>query len=390
MLSSNKQIVCISSHYWEDPWFRKQHFISRFHKKGYKIAYVEPSYSMVKQAEISKKEYANNKIFNSTFKKISKNFFVIKPPKYIPLWTNQYFSRLNFLYLSLHINFILKRLGFKDYILWNYIPQFSIGLSMFNYRKLVFDIVDDLAAYNYDNKSKYEYIKTSMEYLAGKSDLVLVTASSLFEKYKNISSNVFLVPNGYDSKLFGEANVLSDLLGMKEVSAPIIGFVGTIFSFLDFELLKYVIQCNQDKSFVFIGSCEFDVHQNWLSIVKNYKNVFWLGKKKKEEIPSYIDKFDVCINPFKVDQVSRSVSPLKVFEYLAMKKPVISVRMESLEKEKIAPFIYFASSYKDFNEKINVAINDKNEFKKRLNYEIVKTYSWDNLFSKVYNLTTSL
>jgi len=386
----NKQIVCISSHYWEDRWFRKQHFMSRFHKEGYKVAYIEPSFSMLRKAHDSKKIYMTNGIFNTKVKSIDKNFFVIKLPKYLPFWTKPLISKLNFFYLSLHINFILERLGFKDYVLWNYIPQFAIGLSMFNYRKLVFDIVDDLAAYNYDNKSKYEYIKTSMEYLAKNSDLVLVTASSLFENYKNISSNVFLVPNGYDSKLFGEANVFSDLLDMKDVSAPIIGFVGTIFSYLDLELLKYVIQCNQDKSFVFIGSCEFDVQQNWLSIIKNYKNVFWLGKKKKEEIPRYIDKFDVCINPFKVDQVSRSVSPLKVFEYLAMKKPVISVRMESLEKEKIAQFIYFASSYKDFNEKINVAINDKNEFKKRLNYEIVKTYSWDDLFSKVYNLVTSL
>jgi len=390
MLSSNKQIVCLSSHYWNDSWFRKQHFMSRFNKKGYKIAYVEPSFSILRQAEISKKEYANNKFFSSIVEKINKNFFIIRPPRYVPFRSIPYLSRLNFLYLSLHINFVLKRLGFKDYALWIYRPEFTSGLSVFNYRRLIFDIVDDLAAYVYDNKIKYEYVKNCMGHLAKKSDLVIVTASTLFEKFKNISSNIYLVPNGYDSTLFSKENVFSALLDMKGIPPPIIGFIGTIFSFLDFELLNYVFQRNQDKSFVFIGNCEFNVQKDWLSIVENYKNVFWLGKKNKEEIPNYIDKFDVCINPFKVDQVSRSVSPLKVFEYLAMNKPVVSVRMESLEKEKIAPLIYFASSYQDFNEKLNVALDEKNEYEKKLNREKINAYSWDRLFRKVYQLVINL
>jgi hypothetical protein len=35
-----KQIVCLSTHYWDDPWFRKQHFMSRFAEKGYEVAYI--------------------------------------------------------------------------------------------------------------------------------------------------------------------------------------------------------------------------------------------------------------------------------------------------------------------------------------------------------------
>jgi len=385
-----KEIVCISTHYWNGAWFRKQHFMSRFNNRGYKIAYVEPSFSIIRKPDFALADNAYNKIFNSTVEEISRDFFVIKPPRYIPLWSKPYLNKLNFRYISIRLSSILEKLGFKDYILWTYNPEFAYGLNALNYKKLVFDIVDDLAAYTYNKKIRYRTLTNCMRNLAVKSDLVLTTAYTLFEEFKKFSSNIHLVPNGFDSGIFGQAAQLSTPVDISGIPKPIVGFVGAIFTHLDFELLNNIIQRNKDKSFVFVGGCELGVQNKWLSMTQNYPNIFWLGKKKKEEIPSYINKFDVCINPFKVDRVSRSVSPLKVFEYLAMKKPVVSVRMESLEKEKVAPFIYFASSYQDFNDKLNIALNEKNEFEKKLDYEIVDSYSWDRLFSDVFDLIKSL
>ena len=383
MLNCDKQIVCISTHYWNDPWFRKQHFMSRFHKKGYRIAYIEPSFSMVRKIDSSKKKYGTNKFFTAAVKEIDRNLFIIKPPRHLPFWTRPSISKLNFYYISSHVHSALEKIGFKDYILWIYKPQFAIGLKRFNYKKLVFDITDDLAAYNYNKIGKYTYIKNCMEYLAKKSDLTLVTAFTLYEMFKDLASNLHLVPNGYDSNLFAEENNFLLPLDMKGIPMPIIGFVGTIFSFLDFELLRYIVRRNQDKSFVFVGNCEENAKKEWLSITKSNKNVFWIGRKSKEKIPAYVNNFDVCINPFKIDDVSRSVSPLKVFEYLALRKPVISVKMESLMREKVSKLIYFAKDYDEFDSKLNFALNNKIDSP---NYRCVREYSWDSLFDKVFNL----
>jgi hypothetical protein len=357
--------------------------MSRFQKKGYRIAYIEPSFSMVRKVDPSKKKYATNKFFTAAVEEIDKNLFIIKPPRHLPFWTRPSISKLSFLYISSHIHFALKKMGFKDYILWIYRPQFANGLKRFNYKKLVFDITDNLAAYNYNKIGKYTYIKNCMEYLAKKSDLTLVTAFTLHEMFKDLASDIHLVPNGYDSNLFAEKNNFLLPLDMKGIPKPIIGFVGTIFCFLDFELLRYIIRCNQDKSFVFIGNCEGNVKKEWLSIIKSNKNVFWIGRKSKEKIPAYINNFDVCINPFKIDDVSKSVSPLKVFEYLALRKPVISVEMESLMREKVSKLIYFAKDYNEFNSKLNFALNNKID---STNYRCVREYSWDSLFDKVFSL----
>ena len=381
MLNHNKQIVCISTHYWDDPWFRKQHFMSRFHKKGYKIAYIEPSFSMVRKVDVSKKRYATNRFFTTIVEEISNGLFIIKPLRYLPFWTRPPISKLNFLFLSFFINSALKKIGFKDYILWIYRPQFANSLRMFNYKKLVFDITDDLAAYDYKNKSKYVYIKNCMEYLAKKSDMTIVTASTLLEKFKRFSSNIYQIPNGYDSDLFTQINNSLCPEDIKHIPKPVIGFVGTIFSFLDYELLKYIITHNKDKSFVFVGNCVANSKKEWSTILE-YKNVYWLGKKGKEEIPAYINRFDVCINPFKVDDVSRSVSPLKVFEYLAAHRPVVSVRMEALMQEKVSELIYFANSYQDFQAALNKALGRDGASQK---WSLIDQYSWDVLFEKAYS-----
>jgi hypothetical protein len=368
-------------HYWDDPWFRKQHFMSRFAEKGYIVAYIEPTLSMVRKPDAYKKKYQTNSLFKVKIERRNDNLIIMKPPRGLPLWSRPFVSRLNYLYFSLKLSRILKRLGFKEYILWNYRPEYSPGIRIFNYRKLVYDITDDLAAYKQKKTREFSYIKKCTENIIEKSDMVIVTASTLYDKFKKMSKNILLIPNGYDANLFiDESTKVPD--DIKKIKSPVIGFVGTLFSFLDNELLEYIIKNNSDKSFVFIGHCEDNFKRTWDELSR-HKNVFWLGKKNKEDIPGYIRGFDVCINPFRVDNVSRSVSPLKVFEYLAMKKPVVSVRMESLEKEEVSPFIYFSSSHEDFNNKLNAAIREKDKFRERLDYKIVGEYSWDKLFEKV-------
>lgn len=379
-MNKEKQIVCISTHYWDDPWFRKQHFMSRFVEKGYKVAYIEPSFSIAKKPDKDKSIYQTNKLFTVTVEKRQENLFIIKPPQGIPFWSNPMVSKLNYIYFAFQLNRALKKLEFNDYILWNYRPEYAFALNIFKCIKTVFDLTDDLAAYRGNKNKKYDYIKKCTDKLTHNSDLLIVTASTLYEMYKHHAKNIVLIPNGFDSSLFaaGITKVPDDI---KNLRTPIVGFIGTLFHFLDYELIEFLVQNNPDKSFVFIGSCEENSRKKWMKIIE-YKNVYWLGRKQKEHIPAYLKNFDVCINPFKVDDVSKSVSPLKVFEYLAMKKPVVSVKMESLEKEEVAQYIYFASSYNEFNERLNAAVLEKDSFQHKLNYDVVLKYSWDRLFEK--------
>ncbi len=385
-MSTIKQIACISTHYWDDAWFRKQHFMHRFWKKGYKIAYIEPSFSAIKRPDNNKVRYQKNRIFGVTTEEREENLFIIKPPRGMPFWTQPIISRVNYHYFSSSLANELKRLGFNDFILWNYKPEYAHALGIFGYKKLIFDIADDIAAYNKTDARKSRYIQNCMELLVSQSDLVIVTAGTLYDKFRLASRKIVLIPNGFDAKNLpnGDIELPGDL---KNVPSPRIGFIGTLFHFLDYELIEYVVRNNQDKSFVFVGACEESSSQRWGAVVRKNSNVFWLGKKQKSEIPAYIKYFDVCINPFKVDEVSRSVSPLKVFEYLAQRKPVISVQMESLQREEAGKAVFFAKDYEDFNIGITRAL--KGEFK-GFPYDVIDRYSWEMLFNKAEEALSEL
>lgn len=382
ILKKHKQIVCISPHRWEGFWFRKQHFMSRFHKKGYKIAYIDRSFSLARKPDISDREYATNSRLRIKIEEHDKDLFIVKPPRYLPFWTRPLIRKINYLYIFPRISFVLKKFGFKDYILWIYRLDHLNALKYLDYKKLVFDITDDLAAYSENNVRKFQNLIECTKTIIKKSDLVLVTAYTLLKQYQNLSSNMYLVPNGYDSKLFSNESLNTSLFQMKNVKRPIIGFVGTLFPYLDYDLIEYIVKKNPKKTFVFVGPCNCDVKRRWDEIIR-YKNIIWLGKKKKEEIPAIVNKFDACINPFKIDTLSKSVSPLKVFEYLAMKKPVVSVEMESLKAEKIGKLIYFANDFNEFNKKIDYALKGTIP---ESEYQCLNEYSWDYLFNKTYNL----
>ena len=93
---------------------------------------------------------------------------------------------------------------------------------------------------------------------------------------------------------------------------------------IDFYLIAYAAHIRPDWSFVFIGPIEPLAR---VSKVRNLSNVHFLGKMPYENIPALIAGFDVCINPFVIDKLSDTVSPIKLYEYLASGKPVVSVDM---------------------------------------------------------------
>ena len=375
-----KNIVCLSTNYWNGPWFRKQHFMRRFAKNGNRILFVEPTFSMVRKPH---EDTAKNRFFRPFLEKIDKNIFVLKPPRALPKYTKPLISKINYIWFAKIIDKAAKKLNMTNYILWVYRPEYFPGLRYFNYGKLVFDLTDDLAAYGGKKNDIYYHKTECINNLIEKSNSVIVTAKTLFEKYQGKAGRkIFHIPNGVDLELFSEASkkIPADLRNIKR---PIIGFVGTLFNFIDYDLITYLADRNKDHSVVLVGAIEPWGTKDSIKELKKRKNIYLLGKKNKQEIPSYITQFDVCINPFKVDQVSRSVNPLKVYEYLACGKPVVSVEMEALNEERVSKMIDFANNYEDFGDKIEFWLENDSQNKKRERIKMVVDYSWENLFLKL-------
>jgi glycosyltransferase involved in cell wall biosynthesis len=78
-------------------------------------------------------------------------------------------------------------------------------------------------------------------------------------------------------------------------------------------------------------------------------NLFFLGLKPQRELPAYLAHADVAIIPWKKNAITQATSPLKVYEYLAMRRPVVAPDLEPLRG---MPGLHLAKDAREFDEKL--------------------------------------
>jgi hypothetical protein len=141
--------------------------------------------------------------------------------------------------------------------------------------------------------------------LVQESDLVIVTAALLQEKWSARSKKTLLIRNGVDFDFFAAHCRPNDLLA--GVKHPIIGYYGALAEWVDFELLYFLAKQRPNWNFILIG----DVFVDDLAGLNKLPNVHLLGRRPYAEMPLYLYHFDVCLIPFKLNDVTHAVDPVK-------------------------------------------------------------------------------
>ena len=98
--------------------------------------------------------------------------------------------------------------------------------------------------------------------------------------------------------------------------------------------------------------------------------------KSREEVPQYICDFDVCLMPFNQSEIGKGMLPLKMFEYLALGKPVVATSSQVLKQFK--EVLYLADDEDSFLKHIENAITDNNREHSELRRACALKYSWEN------------
>ena len=173
---------------------------------------------------------------------------------------------------------------------------------------------------------------------------------------------------------------------------PVIGFIGSFEYFIDFDLIISAAEKLQDKTILLVGGGrEFNIVKNKIED-KNIGNIILVGSKPHSEVLKYIDAMDICLNIFKPIPISHGACPIKLFEYLAFKKPVISTRMhEVLEIDNGS--LYYADNSEEVVENINRILNKPKEAEEKteIGYELVKEkYTWDKIADQFLQLIENI
>lgn len=186
---------------------------------------------------------------------------------------------------------------------------------------LVYDFVDHVSVHAGQRyRERFERWERA---LLGRSDLVTTVSPLLKSFAEDVAGpgKAVHIPNGVASAWLEPPASPAEPLLARVPRGPRVGFVGALFEWIDFDLLAATARRLPDYHFVFVGPQRFGMPvQELLSL----PNVHHFGSVPFEQVPRWLCGFDVCLIPFKQGIISEAADPLKLYEYLAAGRPVVS------------------------------------------------------------------
>ena len=265
----------------------------------------------------------------------------------------------------------IDRGKFKDSVTDKDIFIFEAPMEMFlpyleisknNKCKIIYENIDNwetsLGNMFFSENALKQFLEKST-ILVGTSKLLVEQIKEYLEKYKIENKKVLYLPNAVDSSLFEPRKMHEEPKDLIKGEKTLLYYGSLWGTWFDWELLKQVADSNKNISINLIGD-----YAGIIDIRKEMpENVHFLGLKKQTDLPSYLYYSDYAILPFKSDEIGKYVSPLKLFEYIAMNKPVISTMLDDIVNYDN---VYCSNDSKDWikwvNEEIKFDIEKRNDF----------------------------
>ena len=204
-------------------------------------------------------------------------------------------------------------------------------LFQFRQPRIVYEVIDDLDVFPEDKAQ----LQKNHDILLKEADLVVVTADQLMEQVKQTRADAMLCPNAVELDHFSRARDTAqpsptDLAEILRPGHTVIGYYGALARWFDYDLVRQTAQQHPNWDFVLIGPN----HDNTLmaSNILSLPNIHWLGARDYSQLPDYLRHFTVATIPFLVNDITRATSPIKLFEYMAAAKPIVTTDMPECRK----------------------------------------------------------
>jgi glycosyltransferase involved in cell wall biosynthesis len=229
----------------------------------------------------------------------------------------------------------LRRAGIDDAILWVYHPGYGEFVDLIPHKLLIYDCVDNYPSFP-EFREHSDWLAKREEALCRQADLVTCTAPALLEQKKGFNpGNTFLVHNVGDAEHFARASddATEVAVELQDIRRPIIGFVGAVSDYkLNIDWLVALAEARPDVDVVVIGPIgNADASTDVRRLIKA-PNIQLLGHRAYADLPRYLKAFDVAVIPYRINEHTESVFPIKFFEFLATGRPVVISNLPALEQ----------------------------------------------------------
>jgi glycosyltransferase involved in cell wall biosynthesis len=276
-------------------------------------------------------------------------------------WLGQYLTRR-----------ATRRLGFGKLISWFLVPHPGALAGRLGEAFTVYYCTDDHAAFPGMDPTVIQNIDN---HLTRKANVVFVTSHVLVEPKRALNPHVYFAPHGVDFDLFAQASdpAVEPAEEARSLRHPVIGYFGVLGDWIDYDLVTYLARSRPQWTFLFLGYAAGDV-----SRLRECPNVVLAGPKPYEQLPRWARVFDVAIYPNLLNRQTKAANPLKIREYLATGKPIVSITTPVTTR--FADCIYLADTPEDYLAAIERALVEDSARMRPLRQKAVSGLSWDARF----------
>jgi glycosyltransferase involved in cell wall biosynthesis len=324
-----RDIVCVGFADWDTDLQTNQHHLMKRLAAENRVMFVESL--GLRRPRLAGRDLARiaRRLRNGLRKPRQADGLHILSPLVLPLHSNRVVRALNRCLLQALVSRAARRLGMHHPILWAYVPQAEALLDALDPELVIYHCVDDIAAQPGIDAPAFRAAETRF---AGRADLVLASAPALAERLSTISPHVLYAPNVADVELFAGALRDGPLdAGMAALPPPRIVFTGALVTTkLDMDLLFVLARSRRHWSFALVGPIgPGDPHAD-MSALGAEPNIHLLGPRPYEQLPDVLRGADAGLIPYARNELTNSVFPMKVYEYLAAGLPVVATPLPSL------------------------------------------------------------
>ena len=385
MSQNMTNVVCFGG---EDWWYHNRGHVDmqlmrRFAKWG-TVLYVN---SIVMQKPSFKKATAGGKSFSEKLARKTRSIlrglrksdagFWVYSPFSLPVHHIGPLRKLNEVILRLQLRFVARKLGIRNPVIWVACPAACDVALRIKKTKLVYQRTDRYEEYpNVDTETIRRYDRK----LKANADLTVFVNSTLYDEESDQCRKAIYLDHGVDFDMFSTAENSEEVPNdIRDIKKPIVGFFGGIDDHTsDIGFIENVVDLLPHVSFVFVGEASSNITD-----LQKRENVWLLGQKPYEQIPHYGKCFDVAIMPWRQNRWIEACNPIKLKEYLALGKPIVSTPFAELQKYR--DVIYEATTPEEFADCIKKALAEDNPERVAARRSKVKDASWESKAEQVMN-----
>jgi glycosyltransferase involved in cell wall biosynthesis len=369
---------------WEGMRRNRHQLMSRFAVEM-PVLYVEPSKKLrqVRQRGVFSKEFLTD-LRRPIVVNQQDYLYLFQSPDYLAVSGSRLLGSITENRWLRAIRQAAASIGIVHPILWVSVPAMRNAVGRLGEALSIYHIVDEYSGYTMCDDSRRRQLIENERNLLDSVDMSIVVSQELLSAKAGDGRYLFLVENAVDFRAFRNAvNQQEDPADLANIRHPRLGYSGLIGKRLNLELIAYLAKSHPEWSIVLVGQVDARNCESEIATLGRLENVHFMGEKRHDEVPAYIAGLDIGLLPYEVNLETVNISPLKMYEYLAVGIPIVSTNIPAVDKKR--ELVAIASDASSFVLCCEENLNDRSELLDRRVHE-ASLNTWEDRVTQLSNL----